>query len=123
LKTLGCSDEFVKLFASGTTQLMFDRDFVLASTAFLCSRLLRPSRLARAAVVLQRAWRRRWDVVLAKRKEVLKGVAFACAGHVRAVEAKTRVWRAWCAYRTRREHEAGLDRGSHGYEEDVWLSL
>jgi abnormal spindle-like microcephaly-associated protein len=123
LKTLGCSDEFVKLFAPSTMQHMFDRDFVLASTAFLCSRLLRPSRLARAAVVLQRAWRRRWDVVLVKRKEVLKGVALACADHVRAVEAKTRIWRAWCKYRARQQqYEAALSHGSHGVE-DLWLSL
>ena len=36
---------------------VFDRDFTLAALAFLCSRLLTASKRARAAIVLQSAWR------------------------------------------------------------------
>ncbi|RMZ76198.1 hypothetical protein DV737_g4919, partial [Chaetothyriales sp. CBS 132003] len=87
LKALGCSDQFAQLFATGPGAAgkhhIFDRDFTLASLAFLCSRLLGPSKRARAATVLQRAWRRRWEVVVRQRKAVLQGLAHACADAVR----------------------------------------
>ncbi|RMZ92328.1 hypothetical protein DV736_g418, partial [Chaetothyriales sp. CBS 134916] len=90
LKALGCSDQFAQLFVTGPGAAgkhhIFDRDFTLASLAFLCSRLLGPSKRARAATVLQKAWRSRWEVVVRQRKAVLQGLAHACAGAVRSKE-------------------------------------
>ncbi|RMD41814.1 hypothetical protein DV735_g3318, partial [Chaetothyriales sp. CBS 134920] len=76
LKALGCGDQFAELFATGPGAAgkhhIFDPDFTLASLAFLCSRLLGPSKTARAATVLQRAWRGRMQVVGQQRKAVLQ---------------------------------------------------
>ncbi|RMZ85202.1 hypothetical protein DV738_g420, partial [Chaetothyriales sp. CBS 135597] len=83
LKALGCGDQFAQLFATGPGAAgkhhIFDRDFTLASLAFLCSRLLGPSKTARAATVLQRAWRSRMEVVSKQRKAVLQRLAHDCA--------------------------------------------
>jgi abnormal spindle-like microcephaly-associated protein len=131
LRALGCSEEFGRLFvpvekgmATAGGQQIFDRDFVLASLAFLCSRLLRPSKKARAAVVLQRAWRRRWEVVIAGRKEVLKQIALCCASQARMRQAKACIWRAWCEFRARRA-QGSLSSREHqaAPEVDIWLSL
>jgi hypothetical protein len=58
---------------------IFDRDFVLAALAFLCSRLLAPSKGVRAAVTVQKAWRAHWARTLESRKRRLKIVAEGCA--------------------------------------------
>lgn len=123
LKQLGCSNEFAKLFATkpgACGQQVFDRDFVLASLAFLASRLLRPSKASRAAVVLQRAWRRKLEKVLAHRKKVLQILATECAEHVHMVRAKTRIWRAWSQFRDRKLRQ---NIASPSGVDDIWLSL
>ncbi|ETN43500.1 uncharacterized protein HMPREF1541_02659 [Cyphellophora europaea CBS 101466] len=126
LGALGCSDEFARLFSnnhgSAAGQQIFDRDFVLASIAFLCSRLLRPSKTARAALVLQNAWRRHWDKVIVRRKLVLQTLARACAEQVRAAEAKACIWRTWCKFRSRRNRQA-RQRAKGMDQDDIWLSL
>lgn len=122
LRALGCSEQFGLLFVPvqrGSSSI-FDRDFVLASIAFLCSRLLSPTKKARAAVTLQRAWRSRWNVVLTQRKKVLQGVALACANEVRRRNAKICIWRAWCEFRARRQART---RPVQASEADIWLSL
>ncbi|OJD24887.1 hypothetical protein ACJ73_03750 [Blastomyces percursus] len=65
LRSLGCSSQFASLVAPApsspscvSSSQFFDRDFTLAALAFLCSRLLPASKKARAAIVLQTAWRR-----------------------------------------------------------------
>ncbi|KAL1880447.1 hypothetical protein Plec18167_003851 [Paecilomyces lecythidis] len=59
LRALGCSSQFATLVSpSAASPRIFDRDFTLASLAFLCSRLLSASKRTRAALVLQSAWRR-----------------------------------------------------------------
>lgn len=103
LRGLGCSEQFAGLFAgSGTTAdtsrqcghvVIFDRDFVVAALAFLCSRLLGPTKGSRAAVTIQRAWRRHWAQVLKARKCRLKMMAEGCAE----------------AARTRRRRQVGLE--------------
>lgn len=126
LRALGCSDEFGRLFAPSEAgvggQQIFDRDFVLASLAFLCSRLLRPSKRARAAVSLQRAWRKRWEGVALRRKAALKGLAVDCAELVRIREAKVCIWRAWCKFQAERNRARAVG-SSQTLEEDVWLSI
>ncbi|KIW14636.1 hypothetical protein PV08_07420 [Exophiala spinifera] len=81
LRRLGCSDQFSSLFSAGSsgTTHIFDRGFVLAALAFLCSRLLTPSKRVRAAVTIQRAWRARWAKVIEERKARLKSIAEQCA--------------------------------------------
>ncbi|KAJ4525237.1 hypothetical protein HRR83_000914 [Exophiala dermatitidis] len=94
LRALGCSEQFASLFsgrAAGsrsdtniiTTYSVFDRDFVLAALAFLCSRLLQPTKGPRAAVTIQRAWRQYWAGVIETRKSRVKTLAEECAEVVR----------------------------------------
>ena len=137
LRSLGCSEQFVRLFeksASRGSEYIFDRDFVLASLAFLCSRLLGPSRRARAAVAIQRGWRQHWDRVVEGRKSVLQKLAASCAARVQSDETRTRakgtIWKAWKSCKAR-EQEESMIRGmssvnlqdSSNDEEDIWLSL
>lgn len=86
LRNLGCSEHFASLFSTQQHQL-FDREFVLAALAFLCSRLLGPTKAIRAAVTIQQAWRSYWDRVLDQRKAKLKDLASACARSVTSVQA------------------------------------
>lgn len=109
LRCIGCSAEFVKLFErrpGGVQEHIFDRDFVLSSVAFLCSRLLGPSRQARAATTIQRAWRGHWSNVLSARRHVLHELAVSCAAQVQSTsieaEAKAIIWRAWTTYKQQR---------------------
>ena len=92
LRGLGCSEQFSVLF-SKTENLsnhahVFDRDFVLAALAFLCSRLLGPSKISRAAVTVQRAWRQHWGRVVVARKAHLRVMAESCAGAVHAKKTR-----------------------------------
>ena len=126
LKQLGCSNEFANLFAASSQgpshQQIFDRDFVLASIAFLASRLLQPTKATRAAIVLQRAWRQRFTKVLTQRKLVLRTLAEACAEYKRAIDAKTLIWRVWKLHRARKRVRSLNSPGS-ARGEDIWLSL
>jgi abnormal spindle-like microcephaly-associated protein len=146
LKALGCSEPFTRLFAvrvGHSSTHIFDRDFVLASLAFLCSRLLGPSKKARAAVTIQRGWRRYWDGVLKQRKSVLLALATSCAARVRdeqaQIQAKRKIWNAWKVHRSRiqsarqapRKRGIGLNRALRVLSiddetndgEDIWLTL
>lgn len=86
LRGLGCSDQFSGLFSPSSSSLnrthVFDQDFVMAALAFLCSRLLGPSRSWRAAVTIQKAWRMRCARALKARKSQLKMMAEGCASVV-----------------------------------------
>ncbi len=137
LRNLRCSDQFIRLFeksAGRGNEHIFDRDFVLASLAFLCSRLLGPSKRARAAVAIQRGWRQHWDRVINGRKSVLQTLAASCAARVQGDEtrgrAKATIWRAWRSYNARKQERAVVGGGSSislqdssNDEEDIWLSL
>ncbi|PLB36230.1 putative calmodulin-binding protein Sha1 [Aspergillus candidus] len=83
LRALGCSAEFTHLVLpgpSGKTHVL-DSDLTTGALAFLCSRLLSASQRARAATVLQNAWRR----VLARRELHLRTLAYSVAQHCAAV--------------------------------------
>lgn len=58
-----------------------EQDYILGSLAFLCSRLLSASQYARAAIVLQRAWR----TYLVKQEAARRTVARILAEHCAAV--------------------------------------
>jgi abnormal spindle-like microcephaly-associated protein len=87
LRGLGCSEQFAMLFStapgSPNRTHLFDRDFVLAALAFLCSRLLGPTKGIRAAVTIQKAWRSYWARVLDARKVLTKAIAEDCAQSIR----------------------------------------
>ncbi|PGH14224.1 hypothetical protein AJ79_03197 [Helicocarpus griseus UAMH5409] len=88
LRSLGCSSQFASLVTPGSSPSspspttnsshFFDRDFTLAALAFLCCRLLPASKKARAAVVLQSAWRRTYARRQLQKRLVAKKVAAEC---------------------------------------------
>ncbi|KIW87296.1 uncharacterized protein Z519_12199 [Cladophialophora bantiana CBS 173.52] len=109
LKRLGCSEQFAMLFAKSDGPRhhahIFDRDFVVAALAFLCSRLLNPTKGMRAAVTIQRRWRSYWARAVDSRKSQLREVAESCA-------------------RVALEKATGAREGEKAQEEeDIWLSL
>jgi abnormal spindle-like microcephaly-associated protein len=130
LRGLGCSEQFAGLFThsdapSSKRMHIFDRDFVMAALAFLCSRLLGPSKTSRAAVTIQKAWRQHWGRVLSTRRGQLKMLAEGCAAAVGATarqkgvcdkakddEAETRCDKA---------AEVSLDQNAD--DGDIWLNL
>lgn len=101
LRLLGCSPQFAHLVSPGSTPAhILDRDSTLGALAFLCSRLLTTSKRARAAVILQRAWRARLATRDTFRRTVAKNLAEHCAAVVQtrneilwAKEVITRWWR------------------------------
>ncbi|EXJ53338.1 uncharacterized protein A1O5_13432 [Cladophialophora psammophila CBS 110553] len=109
LRRLGCSEQFAMLFAKSDGPWhyahIFDRDFVVAALAFLCSRLLNPTKGMRAAVTIQRRWRSYWARAVDSRKLQLRAVAESCA--------RVAVERATGARKGEKVQE----------EEDIWLSL
>ena len=129
LRKLGCSEQFSTLFSTSQTDSnrmhIFDRDFVLAALAFLCSRLLAPSKAVRAAVTVQKAWRAHWAKTLDSRKWRLKIVAEGCAeavvrkskaGEMSLKEPEEREIVLQCTDREDLYHQEPK-------EEDIWLSL
>ncbi|KAJ6101962.1 hypothetical protein N7486_004389 [Penicillium sp. IBT 16267x] len=101
LGLLGCSSQFAHLVSpSSTSSHVLNRDFTLGALAFLCSRLLSGSKRARAATVLQRAWRTRLEDLAYLRRRMAKNLATHCAAIVQtrneilwAKEVITRWWR------------------------------
>ncbi|KAJ9267652.1 hypothetical protein DTO212C5_5891 [Paecilomyces variotii] len=83
LRALGCSSQFATLVSpSAVSSRIFDRDFTLASLAFLCSRLLSASKRTRAALVLQSAWRHILARRTLHRRVAAQAVARQCAAVV-----------------------------------------
>ncbi|KAJ5586787.1 uncharacterized protein N7459_002552, partial [Penicillium hispanicum] len=80
LQLLGCSSQFAHLVSPGAASShVLDYEFTLGALAFLCSRLLSVSKRARAATILQRAWRARLTERDALRRTVAKNLATHCA--------------------------------------------
>ncbi|EEH19002.2 hypothetical protein PABG_01321 [Paracoccidioides brasiliensis Pb03] len=93
LRYLGCSSQFASLVApmsssplSATSPHFFDRDFTLAALAFLCCRLLSASKKARAAVIIQSAWRRIYTQRQHQKHVLAKGIAAECMAAVQERE-------------------------------------
>ncbi|PWY82846.1 hypothetical protein BO70DRAFT_314156 [Aspergillus heteromorphus CBS 117.55] len=88
LQALGCTAQFAKLVSpspSPNTHVpIVNADFTIGALAFLCSRLLAATKRARAATVLQAAWRR----ILARRDHqrriIARDLARQCAAVVQA---------------------------------------
>ncbi|KAJ5697280.1 hypothetical protein N7488_010964 [Penicillium malachiteum] len=84
LRQLGCSTRFSRLVSPGCSESshILGREFTLGALAFLCSRLLSASKRARAATVLQRAWRARLERQNVLRRTIAKNLATHCAAVV-----------------------------------------
>ncbi|EED16839.1 calmodulin-binding protein Sha1, putative [Talaromyces stipitatus ATCC 10500] len=100
LQALGCSSQFASLVAGSTSaSRIFDRDFVLGALTFLCSRLLSSTRRIRAAIVIQKAWRRITTEENSRRRVLAKEIAEQCAAVACARErilwAKTVIMTRW----------------------------
>jgi abnormal spindle-like microcephaly-associated protein len=113
LRTLGCSESFITLFASQATTIP-SRSNTIALLAFLASRLLPLARTHRAACIIQRAYRLR----LARRTMSLRvhklraatDCALVASNKQKQVEAAVTLQRAW---------RAALDRRIECLERDV----
>ena len=138
LRNLGCNEQFAQLFstsqASPISTHLFDREFVLAALAFLCSRLLGPTKGVRAAVTIQKAWRSHRGRVLDSRKTKLKVVADECA---QAIRSKKPVAEARSLENDLGQDLIGVDGDKAGLgcngrrtgspkvteEDDIWLNV
>ncbi|KAI2824152.1 hypothetical protein CBS115989_971 [Aspergillus niger] len=109
LRALGCSAQFAKLVAPSSETRIVDSDFTIGALAFLCSRLLPATKRARAATVLQSAWRRILTRRDDERRAVARDIARQCAAVVQtqhrilwAKEVIVRWWRQTRAQQRRR---------------------
>ncbi|GAD94359.1 calmodulin-binding protein Sha1 [Paecilomyces variotii No. 5] len=115
LRALGCSSQFATLVStSAASPRIFDRDFTLASLAFLCSRLLSASKRTRAALVLQSAWRRILTRRVLYRRAAAQAVARQCAAVVqtrdRILWAKGVIVTWWRQQKSRRARRIARTR-------------
>ncbi|EGC46282.1 calmodulin-binding protein Sha1 [Histoplasma capsulatum var. duboisii H88] len=96
LRFLGCSSQFASLVTPSlspscvSSSHFFDQDFTLSALAFLCSRLLPASKRARAAIVLQSAWRRTHARRQLQKRIILGKIATECMEVVQ--ERKRLLW-------------------------------
>ncbi|PKX94786.1 putative calmodulin-binding protein Sha1 [Aspergillus novofumigatus IBT 16806] len=101
LRALGCSSQFANLVSPSNSRKahIFDSSFTVGGLAFLCSRLLSSTKRARAAIVLQSAWRRVLAHREAHRISVARSLALQCAAVVqtrdRLLRAKAIILRWW----------------------------
>ncbi|PGH29372.1 hypothetical protein GX50_07876 [[Emmonsia] crescens] len=124
LRSLGCSSQFASLVnpapsspSSASSPHFFDRDFTLAALAFLCCRLLPASKKARAAVVLQTAWRRTYAHRQLQKRVLTGKIARECMIVVqerdKLIWAKGVIIRWWRSVRSNREKKC-VARGAGG---------
>ena len=137
LTALGCSVGFATLFAptrtGRRTSHIFDREFVMAALAFLCSRLLAASKQWRAASTIQRGWRRHTALRDMRRRLVVRRLAHECTTVVKTRErllwAKRIIWSAWMIYCSRTGKNGGpaiqgpMSEVVDGNSGGIWLSL
>lgn len=118
LLQLGCSRQFSELFSRTNGQVhIFSKEFVLAALAFLCSRVVGPSKLCRKAVMIQRCWRKHWQAVQKERQAVKRALAEACATSINLRQDFRRNTNIACADLVSKPDErTALD-------DDIWLSL
>lgn len=115
LGLLGCSSQFAHLVSpSSTSSHVLNRDFTLGALAFLCSRLLSSSKRARAATILQRAWRTRLEDRAYLRRTMAKNLAKHCATVVQTrneiLWAKDVIIRWWRQVKSRKSESAARSR-------------
>jgi abnormal spindle-like microcephaly-associated protein len=100
LRSMGCSEAFVKQLTSTTTSIP-TRQTTLANLAFLASRLLPLAKRHHAAATIQRAFRAKRNRAVVHQRVVLMRLAVECARVVRDqqrfVDAAVLVQRTWRA--------------------------
>lgn len=129
LQSLGCSVQFSQLFAR--PERIFDKQTTIAALAFLASRLLGVSKSFRAALTIQRAWKRASKLRDLRKKIIKRKLAQECAVVVavreRVSQAKSTILKAWRDYSERklRQRETVLDKGKTMLSEssDIWLHV
>lgn len=99
-------------------------DFTVAALSFLCSRLIGASEKGRAAVVIQRAFRRSKIRETFHRNMVLMGISCACMARVThgeaiVIKAAIVLQKAWRAYTTLRKI-GGREEDVHKRRSVVW---
>lgn len=122
LARLGCSKQFADLFTSNNGQThIFGKDFVLAALAFLCSRVVGPSKLCRNATRIQRCWRQHWQEVQNTRRLVQRDLAQACAASVCLRSGQVAEDKALTLADMGDPTTAATEKTE--IDEDIWLSL
>ncbi|KAL4937388.1 hypothetical protein BDV06DRAFT_232630 [Aspergillus oleicola] len=105
LRSLGCSTQFINLVSNSKSHIL-DNSSTTGALAYLCSRLLPATKRARAATILQTAWRRVLDQRLEKKRAITRDIARQCAAVVqtrdRILWAKSTIVHWWRACRARR---------------------
>ncbi|KAL4791421.1 hypothetical protein BDV19DRAFT_370604 [Aspergillus venezuelensis] len=106
LRALGCSAQFINLISPSSKSRILDNSSTTGALAYLCSRLLPATKRTRAAIILQKAWRRVLDRRLEKKRAMARDVARECAAVVqtrdRILWAKSTIVRWWRTCRAQR---------------------
>ncbi|KAL3496601.1 hypothetical protein BJX62DRAFT_102320 [Aspergillus germanicus] len=109
LRALGCNTQFIRLISPRLTPHILDTSSNTGALAFLCSRLLPATKRARAAIVLQNAWRRVLRHRENKRRIVARDIARQCAAVVqtrdRILWAKSIIVHWWRVNKSRRRRK------------------
>ncbi|KAL3454549.1 hypothetical protein BJX65DRAFT_260775 [Aspergillus insuetus] len=109
LRALGCSTQFIRLISPGLTPHILDTSSNTGALAFLYSCLLPATKRARAAIVLQNAWRRVLRHRENKQRIVARDIARQCAAIVqtrdRILWAKTIIVHWWRVNKSRRRRK------------------
>ncbi|KAL4739747.1 hypothetical protein BDV11DRAFT_215055 [Aspergillus similis] len=106
LRALGCSEQFIKIVSPGLEAHILNTPSTTGALAFLCSCLLPIAKRARAATVIQNAWRRVLDHREAEKRAMARDIARQCAAVVqtrdRILWAKSVIVHWWRLSRARR---------------------
>lgn len=101
LKAIGCNSYFCNLFSSASmaaTSRIFSPSFITLALSYLCSRLVAPSLLERAAIIIQRSFRHRTFITNLSQRLRLLILAHSAADIVRPRLAAITIQRAYRAF-------------------------
>ncbi|KAI5814052.1 hypothetical protein BZA77DRAFT_284203 [Pyronema omphalodes] len=101
LKAIGCNSYFCNLFSSASmaaTSRIFSPSFITLALSYLCSRLVAPSIMERAAMIIQRSFRHRKFITNLSQRLRLLILAHSAAEIVRPRLAAITIQRAYRAF-------------------------
>ncbi|KAL4751305.1 hypothetical protein BDW72DRAFT_212855 [Aspergillus terricola var. indicus] len=106
LQALGCSEQFIKIVSPSLEAHILNTPSTAGALAFLCSCLLPIAKRARAATVIQNAWRRVLDHRETEKRAMARDIARQCAAVVqtrdRILWAKSVIVHWWRLSRAKR---------------------
>ncbi|KAL4993845.1 hypothetical protein BDV10DRAFT_189581 [Aspergillus recurvatus] len=112
LRGLGCSEQFINIVSPGSKTHILNNPSTTGALAFLCSCLLPIAKRARAATVIQNAWRHVLDHREAEKRDMARHIARQCAAVVqtrnRILWAKDVIVHWWRLSRARRRRRITL---------------